>query len=70
MESGGFFEFDYGKNTNKIMYGQERAPEIDVENGLLAKIPIALYAGKHDTLVPVENSRWLHKMLYPNIVDY
>ena len=36
----------------------------------MAKIPIALYVGKHDTLVNTENSRWVHKMLYPNIVDY
>jgi len=70
MDTGTFNEFDFGTATNRIIYGQDKAPEIDVGRGLLAKIPIALYVGKHDTLVNTENSRWLHKMLYPNIVDY
>lgn len=41
------------------MYGSENPPVLDIAKVNDAKIPIAMYVGKHDILVKTEDSRWV-----------
>lgn len=58
-----FAYYDYRNATlNKERYGTETAPEISMES-IGADVPIAMFVGKKDNIVSVEDNRVLRRQL-------
>ena len=48
-------DFDYGKKKNMKVYNSEEPPSYAVSDGAKAGVPIALYVGKDDQLVKLND---------------
>lgn len=67
VNTGRFQKFDYGQAGNLIRYNRPTPPEYNLKN---VKVPVAIYYGKTDALVVVEDVKKLIEEL-PNVVkDY
>ena len=60
--------FDYGKDKNKEIYGEEIPPIIPVEK--ITGISIAMMVGNSDLLGDVKDNEWLRDQIQQNIVSY
>ncbi|CAH2986858.1 unnamed protein product [Chilo suppressalis] len=65
MVSTDFQKFDYGRETNLKVYGQERPPKYKL--GAVTP-PVVVIYGKNDGLVDVKDVKWLIGKL-PNVID-
>jgi hypothetical protein len=61
---------DFGSKRNQVIYGQETPHYIDPKKIKDAGVPIALYQGKHDLLVSLDQTRQLKDDLEHMLVDY
>jgi pimeloyl-ACP methyl ester carboxylesterase len=59
--SGNFQKYDYGKEKNLSVYGEEIAPHYDLSQ--LHHFPIALFCGREDLLSSTEDYTWLSEEL-------
>ena len=56
--SGHFAQYDeMSKEVNKLVYGQETPPDIDLRK-ISNKVPIAFYVGNKDDLSTEKNAEW------------
>lgn len=62
ISSGEFQFFDYGKKKlNMEKYGQRKPPLIPLER-IPGELPIAIFAGSEDQVVPIEGNRELREI--------
>jgi hypothetical protein len=57
MNSGKFRYYNYGKKRNRLLYGQEEPPFIDISE--IVDVPIAMFVGSHDSLANIIDNRWV-----------
>lgn len=70
LRSGGKFQmFDYGKQKNIEMYGQETPKEYDLEKLREVTVPTLLVSGTKDALISDESIRELVKVIKNNNSD-
>ncbi|CAG9793143.1 unnamed protein product [Diatraea saccharalis] len=65
MISSDFVKFDYGRQTNMKVYGQEKPPKYKLS---IVSAPVVIIYGRNDGLVDVKDVKWLAKKL-PNVID-
>ena len=65
-----FQEFDHGSSKNLKLYNSSVPPKIDTHNMKLSKIPIALYVGKDDMMVNIEDQHKIRNESKDVLVDY
>ena len=69
IKTGEFREYDYKRNKNIEMYGEKVPPLIPLEDIKKSGIPLAIYGGQNDTVVPVEGPRQLMDIFMDQIDD-
>lgn len=67
---GKFIEFDYGKETNIGVYGQETPPEVHTHLAADCGIPIGMYMAKHDKILMPVDAKYSYDSLKGAVVDY
>ncbi|CAG9793140.1 unnamed protein product [Diatraea saccharalis] len=60
-----FQKYDYGKDINIDVYGQETPPKFNLS---AVTTPVVILYGKNDALVSVKDVKWLVSKL-PNVID-
>ena len=68
VSDGKFQEFDYGARKNMELYGQRKAPKVNLES--IEEIPVALFVGNRDGLATLKDCHFLRKSLQNVIVFY
>jgi predicted esterase len=52
------------------VYGQSHPKKINLEMAGKAGVPIAMFTGKHDTIVYPSDSEWIRDKLGSSVVEY
>jgi len=68
IRSGNLSFFDYGYDGNMRHYNQQQAPHYDVKtlSSRLSTVPLQLFVGDNDVLVPTHNLQKLLELLPKN----
>ena len=62
-----FREYDYGKEKNMEIYGQNPPPDVPIHN--IKKMPIGLFVGTDDRLATVDDNTWLMQELGIKVIE-
>ena len=66
-EKEAFRRFDYGRDENFKIYGQDTPPDFDLD---AIKFPIAMFAGLKDVLANPKDVAWLHDQMKEQTVYF
>jgi lysosomal acid lipase/cholesteryl ester hydrolase len=67
IKTGEFREYDYKKKKNIEKYGAPKPPFVPLEDISKSKVPVAIFAGMNDTVVPVEGMRTLMEIFVQQV---
>ena len=63
-----FRRYDYGEEENLKRYGTNEPPLIDISQ--IRDVPIAVFGGKYDLWVPINDSLFIRNNLHPSVLKH